>query len=109
MIFAIISLILGAVVGYLCDITVPSEYGRLFSVALLVGFDAVFGGLKATCLNTFDNTNFLLGFFLNTILAVIMVFIGDKLSIELYYVILFVFALRIFKNLSYLRHHFIKK
>lgn len=109
MIFAVISLIAGAAVGYFCNITIPGEYGKLFSVALLSGFDAVFGGLKAVSLGVFDNANFLLGFFLNTVLAVLMVFIGDNLSIELYYVALFVFALRIFKNLSYLRHHLIKK
>ncbi|TCS80867.1 small basic family protein [Pectinatus cerevisiiphilus] len=109
MIFAIISLIIGAIVGYFCNVTIPGEYSKLFSVALLAGFDAVFGGLKAVFIDTFDNINFLLGFFLNTILAVLMVFLGDNLSIELYYVVLFVFALRIFKNLSYLRHRLIKK
>ncbi|MDQ0203485.1 small basic family protein [Pectinatus haikarae] len=109
MIFAVLSLTAGAIVGYLCNVTIPGEYSKLFSVALLAGFDAIFGGLKAVSLNNFDNTNFLLGFFLNTILAVFMVFIGDNLSIELYYVVLFVFALRIFKNLSYLRHHLIRK
>ncbi|WP_196594413.1 small basic family protein [Pectinatus sottacetonis] len=109
MIFAIISLVAGALVGYFCNITIPVEYSKLFSVALLAGFDAVFGGLKAISLRTFDNVNFLSGFFANALLAVLLVYVGDNLSIDLYYVALLAFGLRIFKNLSYLRHWLIKK
>ncbi|WP_182188282.1 small basic family protein [Pectinatus frisingensis] len=109
MIYAIASLVIGALVGYFCNITIPVEYSKLFSVALLAGFDAVFGALKAIFLKTFDNLNFLTGFFSNTLLAALLVYLGDNLSIDLYYVALFVFGLRIFKNLSYLRHCLIKK
>ncbi len=109
MIFVVLSLIAGALVGYFCNITIPVEYSKLFSVALLAGFDAVFGALKAVWLNTFDNVNFLSGFFSNTLLAALLVYVGDNLSIDLYYVALFVFGLRIFKNLSYIRHCLIKK
>ncbi|MBB5335955.1 small basic family protein [Pectinatus brassicae] len=109
MIFAIISLILGALLGYFCNITIPAEYSKLFSVALLAGLDAVFGGLKAVTLKTFDNVNFVSGFFVNILLAALLIYIGDNLSIDLYYVALFVFGLRIFKNMSFLRHYMIKK
>ena len=48
------------------------------------------------------------GFFSNTLLAAALVFIGDRLGIDLYYVALLAFGFRMFKNLAMLRRYLLR-
>jgi small basic protein len=41
------------------------------------------------------------------VVAVLLVFIGDRLGLELYLVASIVFGLRIFQNVSLIRRHFL--
>lgn len=105
----IIGLAVGLILGTLCPILIPIAYSKLFSVAILVSLDAIFGGLRAAANNKFENVVFITGFFSNALMAIILVYIGDRLGIDLYYVALLVFGFRIFKNLAALRRHYIRK
>lgn len=104
----IIGLIVGLALGSLCPILVPIAYSKLFSVAILASFDAIFGGLRAAANDKFENVVFITGFFSNALMAVLLVYIGDRLGIDLYYVALLAFGFRIFKNLAAVRRHYIK-
>lgn len=105
----IIGLILGLILGTLCPILIPIAYSKLFSVAILASLDAIFGGLRAAANNKFENVVFITGFFSNALMATLLVYIGDRLGIDLYYVALLAFGFRIFKNLASLRRHYIRK
>lgn len=105
----ITGLIIGLIIGVLFPIRVPVEYAQYMSVALLASLDSVFGGLRAGAEEKFDNTVFVTGFFTNALLAAILVYVGDRLGIDLYYVALLAFGLRIFQNLAIIRRYFLKK
>ena len=105
----ITGLILGLILGSLFPILVPIAYSKLFSVAILASLDAIFGGLRAAANNKFENVVFITGFFSNALMATFLVYIGDRLGIDLYYVALLAFGFRIFKNLAMLRRHYLKK
>ncbi|TWH48384.1 MULTISPECIES: small basic family protein [Sporomusa] len=105
----IAGLIIGVLIGISFPITVPVEYAKFLSVALLASLDSVFGGLRAGSEEKFDNTIFITGFFTNALLAAGLVYIGDRLGIDLYYVALLAFGLRIFQNLAIIRRYFLKK
>jgi len=109
MILPIAGLIVGILIGTFCPISIPQEYAKLFSVALLASLDSVFGGLRAAAEEKFDNTVFISGFFTNALLAAVLVYIGDRLGIDLYYVALLAFGLRIFQNLAIIRRYFLTK
>ena len=109
MILPVIGLIIGLVLGALMPINIPVAYAKLFSVALLASLDSVFGGLKAAANGKFDNAVFISGFFANALLAAFLVYAGDRLGIDLYYVALLAFGLRIFNNLAIVRRHILKK
>ncbi len=109
MLFPAIGLIIGLLIGLYSPITIPVEYAKLLSVALLAALDSVFGGLRATMEEKFDNTVFISGFFTNALLAAGLAYVGDRLGIDLYYVALLAFGLRIFQNLAIIRHYFLKK
>ncbi len=109
MILPIAGLLLGIVIGVAFPISVPIAYAKFMSVALLASLDSVFGGLRAGIEEKFDNTVFITGFFTNALLAAILVYIGERLGIDLYYVALLAFGLRIFQNLAIIRRYFLKK
>ena len=109
MIMPVLGLFLGFAIGYAFPLVIPMAYAKLFSVALLASLDAVFGGLRAAISGNFDNTVFISGFFINAFLAAFLVFVGDRLGIDLYYVALLALGFRIFKNMAILRRYLFQK
>ena len=104
----IVSVLLGLVIGYSSPLVIPVAYSKIFSVALVAALDAAFGGLRAVISERFDKRVFVTGFFSNTLLAAALVFIGDRLGIDLYYVALLAFGFRMFKNLAMLRRYLLR-
>ena len=104
----IVSVLLGLVIGYSSPLVIPVAYSKIFSVALVAALDAAFGGLRAVVSERFDKRVFVTGFFSNTLLAAVLVFIGDRLGIDLFYVALLAFGFRMFKNLAMLRRYLLR-
>ena len=104
----IVSVLLGLVIGDSSPLVIPVAYSKIFSVALVAALDAAFGGLRAVVSERFDKRVFVTGFFSNTLLAAALVFIGDRLGIDLYYVALLAFGFRMFKNLAMLRRYLLR-
>ncbi|EGO62575.1 small basic family protein [Acetonema longum] len=109
LLLAIIGIIIGILIGTVFPINIPAEYAKFMSVALLASLDSVFGGLRAGIYESFDNTIFISGFFTNALLAAGLVYMGERLGIDLYYVASLAFGLRIFQNLAIIRRYFLKK
>lgn len=63
---------------------VSESLARYSAVAVLAGLDTVLGGLRAwmTQNETFDDAIFVSGFFLNALLAVGLVLLGERLGLE---------------------------
>lgn len=109
MMLPIVGVLIGIAIGLLFPLSMPVEYGKFMAVALLASLDSVFGGLRSALEEKFDNAVFISGFFVNALLAVVLVFVGDRLGIDLYYVASLAFGLRIFQNLAIIRRFFLKK
>ena len=108
MIWAILGLSLGVIVGGYIPFTYPSSYSLYISIALLAAFDSVCGAVRASMENKYDNTLFISGFFTNAILAAMISYIGDKLGLPFYYAPILVFGGRLFDNLAIIRRHIFK-
>ena len=109
MVLPITGLVIGLIIGTVFPVSIPAEYAKFMSIALLASLDSVFGGLRAVMSDQFDNTVFITGFFTNALLAAGLVYIGERLGIDLYYVALLAFGLRVFQNLAIIRRCFLKK
>ncbi len=109
MILPVIGLMIGLFIGTLLPISVPMEYAKYLSIALLASLDSVFGGLRSGAERKFDNLVFMTGFFTNALLAALLVYIGERIGIDLYYVALLTFGLRVFQNLAIIRRYFLKR
>ena len=107
--FPAAGLALGLALGFLCPVLVPLALTKYVSVTILAALDAVFGGLRAGAEGTFGSAAFLVGFASDALLAALLVFLGDRLGIDLYSIALLVFGFRIFQNLARLRRLLLKK
>lgn len=105
----LIGLILGVAIGLLLPVKIPVIYSKYMSVAVLAALDSVFGGIRASMEDNFDNAIFLTGFFSNTLLAAFLAYIGDQLGVELYLAAVLVFGVRLFQNLAIIRRHLLKR
>lgn len=109
MILIVSGLLIGVAIGSRMPISIPLEFTKYLSVALLACLDTVFGGLRANTDNKFDSTVFITGFFTNALLAAALVYIGERIGIDLYYVAILAFGLRIFQNLAFIRRYLLRR
>jgi small basic protein len=100
-------LLVGVLAGLVLDVNVNFEFSRYSAVAILAALDSVLGAVRAELDGVYDNRIFISGFITNAIVAVLLTFIGDRLSIDLYLVALITFGIRIFNNVALIRRHFV--
>ena len=107
MLLPLAGLLVGVLAGLVLDVNVNFEFSRYTAVAILAALDSVLGAVRAELDGVYDNRIFISGFITNAIVAVILTFIGDRLSIDLYLVALITFGFRIFNNVALIRRHFV--
>ena len=98
-----IGLIAGLCVGFALNITYPTEYSFYITMALLAALDSVIGATRASMIDQYDNTVFISGFVVNTLMAALLTFVGDQLGVPLYYAAILVFGGRLFNNVAVIR------
>jgi small basic protein len=100
-------LIIGALLALALSVRVDTEMARYTGVVILVGLASILGAIRAELESEYDSRVFVGGFVVNAAAAVLMVYIGDRLGLELYLVVSIVFGLSIFGSISLIRRHFI--
>jgi small basic protein len=106
----IIGFLVGFAVVLWLPVGVPSDYGSYLSLATLAGLDSICGGIRAGLDGKFRNDVFLSGFVVNMVLAVLLVFLGDKIGVtELYLAAVVTLGGRIFLNLSLVRRQWLER
>ena len=103
----LVGLALGVLLGLTLNVSVSPDLARYTAVGILAGLDSVLGAVRAVLDGHYDNRIFISGFIANTLVAVALTFVGDRLGIDLYLVALFAFGLRIFQNVALIRRHFL--
>ena len=104
----IIGCILGAIVGINAP-TISYSYSSYLAIAIIAALDSVFGGIAGTLKGEFNFKVFISGFFCNSILSIILTFLGNKLNVDIYLAAIVVFVGRMFINLTIIRKHYIDK
>ncbi len=103
----IVGLLVGIIIGSLFYVTIPAQYSRYTAIAILAASDSILGALRAHLEGQYDNKVFISGFCVNTLLAGLLAFVGDRLGVELYYAAIVAFGVRLFNNLAIIRRHFL--
>jgi len=107
----IIILVICAILGVLAgmNVIVPYAISKYVAVSILAFIDTVFGALVSNTQRKFSLTIFLTGFFGNAIIAIALVFLGEKLNVDIYLAAVIVFSTRLFSNFSIMRRFYIDR
>ena len=109
MIFTLIGLVIGILVGYFAPVTIPVVFARYSAIAILGIVDSLFGAWRANLQGKFDQTIFVSGLIFNMVLAVLITYLGDQLNLDLYLAVIIVFTFRIFQNIATVRYSFLTR
>jgi small basic protein len=103
----LLGLVVGVALGLIFDPTVPADMQPYLPIAVVAALDALFGGLRALLDGIFSDKVFVVSFVSNVVVAVLIVFIGDRLGVggQLTTGIIVVLSIRIFSNLAAIRRH----
>lgn len=94
---------MGLVVGNYLPFTYPDNYSMYVSIGILAAMDSIFGAVKASMEDKYDNLVFVTGLLFNGILAAFLSYLGDKMGVPLYYAPILVFGGRLFSNFAGIR------
>lgn len=99
--FFIIVIALGFIFG--SNLEIPYTFTEYIAVAILAFLDSLFGGISSNMQKKFSMAIFISGFFLNALIAMFLVYLGQKLNVDIYLAAVIVFTTRLFTNLSIIR------
>jgi small basic protein len=102
-----LGLVIGIALGLVFDPTVPADMQPYLPIAVVAALDALFGALRALLDGIFSDKVFVVSFVSNVVVAVLIVFIGDRLGVggQLTTGIIVVLSIRIFSNVAAIRRH----
>lgn len=101
MLFALLGMLLGIVVGWFLPFTIPIEYTRYTAVVILSIIDSLIGAIRAQLTkDNYDPWIFTTGLFFNILLSLGITLFGDILGLDLYLAATVVLTFRIFRNVG---------
>ena len=105
-----IGLVVGLAIGLVLQPSVPLWLQPYLPIAVIAALDAVFGGLRAVLDGIVDDKVFVVSFLSNTLVAALIVFLGDQLGVgaQLSTGVVVVLGVRIFSNVAAIRRHLFK-
>ena len=107
-----ISILIGCILGAIVGINIPTisyTYSNYLAIAIIAALDSVFGGITGILKKEFDIKVFISGFFCNSILSILLTFLGSKLNVDIYLAAIVVFVGRMFLNLAIIRRYYVDK
>jgi small basic protein len=104
-----LGLLAGIVIASLFSISVPAEYARYTAIAILAALDSILGAARSELEGTYDNGFFMTGLFSNMLLAALLVFLGDRLGVDLSIAAIVAFGVRLFNNLAIIRRYLLSR
>ena len=107
-----IAILIGCVLGAIVGINAPTisySYSSYLAIAIIAALDSVFGGIAGTLKGEFNFKVFISGFFCNSILSMLLTYLGNKLNVDIYLAAIVVFVGRMFINLTIIRKYYIDK
>ena len=102
-------IIVGFLAVYFTNLAVPTGFASYLSLATLAGLDAVIGGVRAGLEDKFQADIFVSGFLVNTLLALLLAYVGEQVGVDLFLAAVVVIGGRVFLNLSLIRRYWLTK
>ena len=108
-ILPVVGIIVGIFAGVKSPYVFPQAYSPYVAIVILACIDSVLGGIKGMTEKNFNISIFISGFFGNALIAVAMIFIGEKLNIDMTMAAVVVYGSRLFQNFAQIRRFILNK
>jgi len=102
-ILPLFAVLIGFLIVYMLNVSVPLGYGDYISLIVLASLDSIAGGARARLEGHFDDAIFITGVIFNSIAAVALAFIGDRMGMSLYLAPMVALGVRIYYNVGRIR------
>lgn len=109
MLYSLIGLVIGIVVGIFLPFEIAPEYSRYTAIIILVILDSLIGAIRAQIKGEFNTLDFVTGFLFYGVIALFFIYLGNKLNIDLYLAVIIVFVFRILSNIGIIRHFYFRR
>ncbi len=98
----IIGLLIGLLLGLFANIPLPASMVPYLAVFTLVGAEALTGSWNALQAGDFEPGKFLIEFAANVIIAALITALGNQMKYDFSLIVSFIFAYRLFRNISFM-------
>ena len=102
----LIGLLIGLIIGLFVNVTITPGLTPYLAVLTLVGIEALTSSYNAMQRKEFAASKFIIEFLSNLAIAGLLTALGVQLDYDFAIVIAFVFAYRIFRNISFISRYF---
>lgn len=109
MLYLIVGIILGVIVGLVAPLQLPVEYSQYLAVIVLTLLDSLIGAIRSQAEHRYNLVEFLAGLLFYALFAVFIVYLGEKMHIDLYLGLVVVYVFRIMQNVGILREYYFAK
>ncbi len=105
-----IALAIGALLAYALKVGPQGGLtGQYIAVSCIAGLDTICGGIRSGLEGKFTNEVFVTGFISNIVIAFFLAWLGDRIGLDLFLAVAFVFGARVLQNLSLIRRYLLTK
>jgi small basic protein len=106
----LLALIIGFGAIYLVRVQIPSDYSEYIGIAVVAGLDSVMGAIRSYLEGKFNDRVLVTGFFTNAAVAVLLLYLGNRLNIRYFgTAIMVALVIRIFTNLGFVRRYVVAR
>jgi len=106
----IVALIIGFCLVYLPHLPNVPDYSEYIGLAVVAGLDSLAGAIRSIIEGKFNDRVFISGFFSNTVVAALLLYLGNRLGIRnVAIAIMVALVIRIFNNLGFIRRYVIAR
>ena len=104
-----IAVAVGTLLAFAVDWYIPVSLTSYVAIIILAALDSIFGACRSYLEKKFDYTIFVTGLVGNSVIAVFLMFVGNRLGADLYLAAVLVFGTRMFQNFAAIRRFFLNK
>ena len=104
----LIAAVVGCLLALAIDWYIPIMMTSYVAIVILASMDSIFGAFRSYLEKKFDLTIFITGLIGNSVIAVILMFVGNRLGADLYLAAVLVFGMRMFQNFASIRRYYLK-
>ncbi len=109
MVIALVGIVIGIAIGLYIPLVFSGAFGTYISVVILATLDTIFRAFEKDLKQDLNLLVMLSEYLFDISLVILLVFMGNRLGLPLYYAAIFVFGVRLFNSVKVMRLYIFDK